>query len=564
MSEALDAAALAVGNATSKPSSCSANGSSASTNPCYTLRQTAQQYFDMNYDHTKDANYGTPSAVSISISNQSVTLNASLPLQLTLLGISAINVGSPTVNAASTVVWGQTKLWVALVLDNSGSMDQGDSSGSKMDALQDAITNSTYGLLQILHNAAATAGDVQVGIVPFTRSINMGYSAFATSGYIDWGEWEAPPRPIGTNLTFALDNQNFSSPSTISFEAWGPGDDCPFTKSSGYWGGVTKIYGYSCASGPSNGSSSASTIPASGSYKGYICPGIDNGSTNSDHRDRYYNGCWTSTKVNGQTIRVANGSSASCDGFSSSNCDCNGSWSNKHCDTQKWTHVWVPNNHNTWSGCVTDRQQKNKQTTLSTGTGFRSAAAYDYDELNTQPSSSTSAWDDTQFPAENPSSCPDATVTTLNYDWTSLASKVNAMDANGSTNQAIGVAHGWQMLTTGAPYGTGSLPSGTTKVLILFSDGLNTQDRWYGDGGTEGTTEDGYIDTRENAACTAAKADGVTIYAIFLHIGSNGSSTALSNCASSASKYYDLTASSQVKTAFSDIAQKITNLRVSQ
>jgi hypothetical protein len=120
------------------------------------------------------------------------------------------------------------------------------------------------------------------------------------------------------------------------------------------------------------------------------------------------------------------------------------------------------------------------------------------------------------------------------------------------------------MLTTGAPYSTGSLPSGTTKVLILFSDGLNTQDRWYGDGGTEGTTEDGYIDTRENAACTAAKADGVTIYAIFLHIGSNGSSTALSNCASSASKYYDLTASSQVKTAFSDIAQKITNLRVSQ
>src|SRR6185312_15658039 len=55
MIEALDAAALAVGNATSKPSACAADGSAGSSNSCYALRQTAQQYFDMNYDHSKDA-----------------------------------------------------------------------------------------------------------------------------------------------------------------------------------------------------------------------------------------------------------------------------------------------------------------------------------------------------------------------------------------------------------------------------------------------------------------------------------------------------------------------------
>jgi len=569
MNEALDAAALAVGNATSKPASCSSGGDATSKASCAALQTVAQQYFDQNYDHTQDSTYGTPSAVSINVVNQSVTLAASLPLKLTLLGIAPLSIGQPTVNASSTVVWGQTKLWVALVLDNSGSMSQGDSGGSKMDALHDAITNSSYGLLTILQSAAATAGDVQVGIVPFNRSVKMGYSAFASSGYIDWGEWEAPPQPIGTNLSYAVPNVDYSGNSgdvsTISFAAWGPGDPCPFTDDNN---NNISPFGFKCDTDNTNGGSNAATIASSGTYKGYICPAIDSGDYNTDHRDRYYNGCWTSAKNGSNTIKVSGGKNSTCNGFSASNCTCTGSSSSssRHCDTQAWTHVWVPNNHNTWSGCVMDRQQKNKQTTVGSGTGFRTASAFDYDETKTQANNSTSVWDDTQFPAENNTACTSATatVTTLNYNWTTLASQINAMQPAGNTNQAVGIEHGWQMLSAGAPYGTGTLPAGTTKVIILFSDGLNTQDRWYGDGSTEGTTEDGYIDTRENAACTAAKADGVTIYSIFIHIGTSGNSTALQNCATDSSHYYNLTASSQIKTAFSDIAQKITNLRVSK
>jgi hypothetical protein len=101
-------------------------------------------------------------------------------------------------------------------------------------------------------------------------------------------------------------------------------------------------------------------------------------------------------------------------------------------------------------------------------------------------------------------------------------------------------------------------------VIILFSDGLNTQDRWYGNGQTEGSSYDKSIDDRMKLVCNAAKADGVIVYSIFVHIGTNGSSSALQNCASDSSKYYDLTASSQIKTAFQDIAQKIANLHVSR
>lgn len=599
VSQALDAAALAVGNETTKPSACSSSASagSASNEKCKALREVAQKYFDENFKSDSALSDSAP-VVDIDIAGQAVTLKASLPLKLTLLGIAPVGVASPTVSASSTVVWGQTKLWVALVLDNSGSMSQGDSSGSKMSALKDALTNTDYGLLKTLQAAAASDGDVMVGIVPFTRSVNMGYSAFRNSPFIDWGEWEAPPANAGT-LSGNL----------------GPGDNCPWSS----W-----THGFRCTTGSTNGSSNTSTIPASG----LICPGLDFGSVNSDHKSRYYNGCFDSvpTKTLTTTTTVStpttvkqncsqtgtgtitctqsssttgssttNTSTATTSGYtgastttssssSSTTSDGSKSCNNKNPKTCTWvrtivttevdttvaktgaepySHTWIVNSRDSWSGCVMDRQRKDKQTQVNGGTGWRTPAAYDYDASNTAPSNN-SAGDDTQFPAENASSCLSASVQTLTSNWTTLSSQVSGMSANGSTNQGIGVAHGFQMLGAASPYTQPTLKEGTTKILILFSDGLNTQNRWWGDGMTEGTTEDGYIDARMKATCTAAKNAGIVVYAIYVHIGTNGSSSALQNCASSSDKYYDLTSSAAIKDAFKDIAQKITNLRVSQ
>lgn len=560
MMEALDAAALAVGNATTKPSACSANSGSAASNACYALRQTAQQYFDMNYDHTQDANYGTPSGVEINISGQQVTLSASLPLKLTLLGITPINVGSPTVNASSTVVWGQTKLWVALVLDNSGSMDQGDSGGSKMSALKDALNNTTYGLLKTLKAAAASEGDVKVGIVPFANTVRPGLAS--NSAYLDWAEWEGYPVVLGSSPdTHKIVNFRSNTKSGgVEFSAFGEGDDCPFTDSDN---DLRDTYGFKCRDGYDIGNDTEDQIDDSGSDKGLICPHRDYG-TNSvtSHNGQYYNGCFRSTKDGSNKITVSTGSSASCSGFSSDNCSCSGSWSSKICQTQKWNHTWVSNNRNTWTNCVADRQRQDMQT--ATPTGPRVVASKNYDSSNDQPGTG-----DTLFPAANVSTCVASSVLAIPTSWsasqwTTLSTHVTNMDAGGSTNQAIGAAHGWQMLTPGSPYGTPAVPQSVTRVMILFSDGLNTQNRWWGDGSTEGTTEDGYIDARTAATCTAAKADGVVIYAIYVHIGSNGNSSTLQNCASSTDKYYDLTSSASIKDAFKDIAQKITNLRVSQ
>jgi hypothetical protein len=66
-------------------------------------------------------------------------------------------------------------------------------------------------------------------------------------------------------------------------------------------------------------------------------------------------------------------------------------------------------------------------------------------------------------------------------------------------------------------------------------------------------------------ACTNAKAQGFIIYTVFVDLnGTQGNSTVLQNCASDSTKYFDLTTSGAIVTAFNTIGQQITAVRVSQ
>jgi hypothetical protein len=120
------------------------------------------------------------------------------------------------------------------------------------------------------------------------------------------------------------------------------------------------------------------------------------------------------------------------------------------------------------------------------------------------------------------------------------------------------------MLTPGAPYATPTLPSGTSRFIILLSDGLNTQDRWYGNGMNEGNSYDDSIDARMATTCTNAKKDGIIIYTLFLNTNSTDDSDPLKNCATDTSKYFKVTASADLAAAFATIGQQITSVRVSK
>jgi len=145
----------------------------------------------------------------------------------------------------------------------------------------------------------------------------------------------------------------------------------------------------------------------------------------------------------------------------------------------------------------------------------------------------------------------------LSYDWTALNSKIDEMQPSGNTNQAIGLQWGFQSLTS-APFTVPAKdPNYTYKdVIILLTDGLNTQNRW--------TTDQATIDARQTITCNNVKAAGITIYTIQVNTDGDPTSTMLKNCASDASKFFLLTSSGEIVTVFDQIATGLSHLRVAK
>jgi hypothetical protein len=80
--------------------------------------------------------------------------------------MNLVGVSSMKVAADSQVKWGSSRLRVALVLDNTGSMaDDGKIS---------ALITATNNLLTQLKNAVVNPGDVYVSIIPFVKDVNVG------------------------------------------------------------------------------------------------------------------------------------------------------------------------------------------------------------------------------------------------------------------------------------------------------------------------------------------------------------------------------------------------------
>ena len=164
MQAALDSTALTL----------SKNAASMSSNE---LQTTAQSYFTALFKRPDVSNINVAAAYSSTNgSSLAVSATASVPTDvMTIWGQDAITIG-----AKSTAKWGYARLRVALVLDNTGSMD----SSGKMTALKTATSN----MLSQLQSAAATNGDVYVSIVPFVKDVNLGAANY-NSDWIDWADW---------------------------------------------------------------------------------------------------------------------------------------------------------------------------------------------------------------------------------------------------------------------------------------------------------------------------------------------------------------------------------------
>ena len=196
------------------------------------------------------------------------------------------------------------------------------------------------------------------------------------------------------------------------------------------------------------------------------------------------------------------------------------------------------NNVNNWSGCVLDRAQS-------------------YDTTSDAPAlSPTGTW----LAADQSAWCP-TQLMALSSNWTSLKSKVDQMQPSGATNQPIGLQWAWFSLNTGLPLNAPAKTTGVTysDVIILMSDGLNTMDRWYGDGSNPSSQ----VDARQTILCNNIKVAKVTVYTIQVNTDNDPQSAVLKACASN-NQYYATTTANGISTAFDAIGTSLTKLHLAQ
>ena len=138
------------------------------------LQTAAQNYFNAMFNRP-EANNISISASYTTTGGSQLSVSGSANVPTTFLGVIGYN--EIPVTDKATTKWGSARLRVALVLDNTGSMN----SDGKLTALKTATKN----LLSQLKSAASVDGDVYVSIVPFVKDVKIDPTNYSTS----WDSW---------------------------------------------------------------------------------------------------------------------------------------------------------------------------------------------------------------------------------------------------------------------------------------------------------------------------------------------------------------------------------------
>lgn len=177
--------------------------------------------------------------------------------------------------------------------------------------------------------------------------------------------------------------------------------------------------------------------------------------------------------------------------------------------------------------------------------------------------------------------CDVQPITPLTSDYSGLKSKVNALQANGTTNITEGVAWGNRVLSPGEPFAQARAESsGVEKIMIVLTDGSNVFGNMNNDLGSSyssnGYLADGRLgitgggasatnalmNERTLKACDIAKAAGIEVYTIRLEEPNVATGTMLKECASAVDHYFDVPSRSQLDEAFQAIKDRIVRIRI--
>lgn len=156
--------------------------------------------------------------------------------------------------------------------------------------------------------------------------------------------------------------------------------------------------------------------------------------------------------------------------------------------------------------------------------------------------------------------CPSPLIR-LGNDQTALNTAIDAMTPGGETYIAPGLLWGWRLLSHNPPFGDGLGPGAATKILVLMTDGANTQSASY-----PGHQNADAVAANDKLVkvCTAAKAAGLTLYTIAFQVTDSTIQNILSQCATGVPYYYNAQTNAELQQAFTAIGAQLTNLRLVQ
>lgn len=482
--------------------------------------------------------------------------------------------GDMSVGAHSEVLRSSYNLEVALVLDITYSMV-----GTPLSDLKTAAGE----LVDLVVQDSQTPYYTKVALIPYSMGVNLDTQAATARGAIPAAKsitgasWASSTARTITGITRA-------NPAVVTSANHG------FNNGDRVWisgvSGMTQVNGrvYTVANRTTNtfqlqstNSSGWSNFSSGGTPRATRCQATDcevvvtatsHGFT--DNAYVYVTGVGGMTQINNTAWRVTNAQAnsfwlddsvgPSYGTFSSSG----SAWCTTYgCQYYRYTG----RNGSTYvqeiSTCVSERTGSNKQTDVSLATS--------YVGLN--------------YAASGSNDCLTATMTGLSTNKTTLKSKINAYTAQGSTAGQIGLEWGWfavspnfSSIFNGTATPAAYTAPDTKKVVILMTDGeFNTT---YCNGVLSSDTSvnvSSYDGHRINCAatngngfeqakamCAAMKLKGITIYTVGFNISSSTDVTDMLNSCATSGVAYLPNSGTALKTAFKEIGQDISSLRISK
>jgi Flp pilus assembly protein TadG len=491
------------------------------------------------------------------------------------------------IGVQSQAVRGGVNLEVALVLDTTGSM-----SGSKLPTLQTAATE----LVNTIVQDEQTPFYSRLALVSYSVGVNLGADAAAARGAIPPGR-NISAVTWGTGTARAITGATQARPVVITANSHGftNGQIVGITGVRGmtnlnnnYYSvqnvtgntfqlytpnGQTRIDGRNWSAWQSGGTqrvqrcqTTACEAVVSSTAHGFATNArvfLTNVASTVNNRTGSGNGTtWTAIKINDDSFALS--------GTNGMNVGVLGAGGRAFCTTYGCEYHRFINadggvNVFQVSSCVTERTGAEAYTDAAPGTALVS--------LNYPSTASNGA-------------CPSNTVLPLTSNRSTINSRIAGLTRAGYTAGHIGAAWGWYTISPNfnSLWSGVSLPAAaygapeTLKVMVLMTDGAFNTSYYNGviaqDTSGAGNDVDHINQNATNgdpleqaeAICAAMKARGIIIYTVAFDMAgeSDESKAMMANCATSEAHAKTADSTAELVTAFQQIAQSISQLRISR